>query len=293
MTYLLRREDSRVSDLWAYDPATGQKKLLLRAEGEQELSPRERADRERRRARHRGIGRYSWNPEDGSILLPLSGDLHRLRDGALERLTETEAPELGAAWSPDGRALAYVRNANLHVRAGGEERPLTSEGGGKVRCGLPEFIAQEELGRRCGLWWSPDSQSIAYVRTDSGGVPLFRMHDYLPWRGETVEQEYPRAGDRNVAWRLGVVPAAGGETVWMKVQDEYLARVDWMPGGDLAVQVLNRPQTRLRLYRCDPATGESALLLEERDQDWVSLHRDLFFLEDGRFTWTSERSGFR
>ena len=291
--YLRARAGSRVSDLWALDSQTGQERRVLDAGGPQKLTPEERAQRERQRVRHRGIGRYIWNPDGKSLLIPRSGDLYVLRDGEQERLTQTSAPELNPAWSPDGRSLAYVRAQNIYVRSNGEEHAITQEGRGKLRCGLAEFIAQEELGRHTGFWWSLDSKSIAYLRTDSTKVPLFRYHDYLAPAGRQIEQEYPRAGDANVEWRLGIVPAAGGETVWMQVEGEYLARVNWMPDGALAVQVINREQTSLKLYRCDPGTGESTLLLEEQDDAWVMLHRNLRFLSDGRFLWTSERHGFR
>ncbi|MHC4730951.1 MAG: S9 family peptidase, partial [Planctomycetota bacterium] len=215
-------------------------------------------------------------------------------DGKLERLTRTGPPERNPRWSPDGQAIAYVRNKNLYVRRDGAETQLTSAGGGAVACGLAEFIAMEELGRHDGFWWSKDSKLLAYAETDATGVPRFFMHDYLDVRGATVEQTYPRAGDKNVTWSLKVVPAAGGEPVPMQVEGgEYLVRVDWMPDGHLAVQVSDRAQRTLTLHKCDPATGEAEILLTETDPAWVAFHHHLRFLADGRFLWTSERSGRR
>ncbi|MHC4930971.1 MAG: S9 family peptidase, partial [Planctomycetota bacterium] len=181
----------------------------------------------------------------------------------------------------------------LFVLRDGKETALTTEGGGRIRCGLAEFIAMEELGRHEGYWWSKDSSRIAYVRTDSSAVPLFFMHDYLDPRGRPVEQEYPRAGDPNATWELRVVPAAGGEAKTMRVRGEYLVRVDWMPDGALAVQVSDRLQRNLVLYRCDPENGTAKELFTEIDAAWVRFHRNLRTLEDGRLLWTSERSGRR
>ncbi len=294
LAFRQRREGSKLNDLWSLDLATGRKKLLYRAEGEQALSAEEKSARERRRERGRGVGRFFWNPKAPHLLLPLSGDLFLLRDGELERVTETKAPELTPAWSPDGRAVAYVRQQNLYVRKiGADERKLTSAGKAKIRCGLAEFIAQEELGRHRGFWWSEDSQRLAYVHTDSTKVPEFFMHDFLHETGRTIPQEYPRAGDANATWKLGVVAAKGGNTVWMTVKGEYLARVAWFPDGALAVQTLDRAQKELTFHRCDPKTGESTVLFHERDPAWVQLHRDTRLLKDGRILWSSERSGRR
>ncbi|MHC4971715.1 MAG: S9 family peptidase [Planctomycetota bacterium] len=294
LAYLKRREKENLTDLWVYDLQARRHEVLLRAEGAQTLTAAERADRERRRDRTRGIGRYWWNPQDETILVSRSGDLYLLsRAGTLERLTRTEPPERNPRWSPDGRAIAYVRQKNLYVRRDGAETQLTRAGGGAVACGLAEFIAMEELGRHDGFWWSEDSQLLAYAETDATGVPKFFMHDYLDVRGAPVEQTYPRAGDGNVAWSLKVVPAAGGEPVRMQVDGEYLVRVDWMPSGHLAVQVADRAQRTLTLHKCDPLSGEAEVLLTETDPAWVAFHRDLRFLDDGRFVWTSERSGRR
>ncbi|MCZ6788320.1 MAG: S9 family peptidase [Planctomycetota bacterium] len=291
--YLQQRADGPLSDLWVYDVATGRKKIAVSADGEQDLTPEQEAARERRRERARGVTRFAWNPVDASLLVPLSGDLYVLRAGELTRLTKTKEPERDPQWSPNGRAIAFVRDRNLFVLEREREHALTENGKGKIRCGLAEFIAMEELGRHRGYWWAPDSNRIAYVETDSAGVPLFHMHDYLQETGRSVPQEYPRAGDRNVAWRLGVVEARGGETVWMRIEGEYLARVDWTPDGQLVAQVLDRPQKVLTLYRCDPATGRATILFQERDDAWVELHRNVRFLSNGRILWTSQRSGYR
>ena len=55
----------------------------------------------------------------------------------------------------------------------------------------------------------------------------------------------------------------------------------------------DRAQRNLRLYLCDPETGRSELALREHDKRWVAFHNNLRFLKDGRFLWTSERSGRR
>ena len=291
LAYLLERAD-RLSDLWVVDLPDGEPRVLIRAQGAQRLTPEQKAARERRRERGIGVTAYAWRPGARDILVPRSGDLFLWQAGKLKRLTRTRAAERDARFSPDGRLLAYVRDDNLFVRdvEAGTERQLTQWGAGKRRCGLAEFIAGEELGRHRGFWWSPDSKRIAYVRTDSTRVPEFAIPRALDVRGGVRQQEYPRAGDPNVEWSLWVVDVGDGAESRVPIEGEYLVRVDWDEAG-LAMQTSDRSQRKLRLSRWD-GSGVT-VLTEEHDPEWVTFHRDYRLLRDGRFLWSSMRSGWR
>jgi dipeptidyl-peptidase-4 len=294
VAYLKEREEKgHLADLWIYDIATGKHAIWVKARSAQTLTPEEKAAKERRRDRTRGIGEFRIHPVDGSVLLALSGDLYRFHEGELRRLTRAKGSERTPRWSPDGTAVAYYRDANLHVLAAGQERKVTFGGGGPFRCGVADFIAMEELGRHEGFWWSPDSARLAYVRTGAIGVPNFVIHDYLDPRGNSRVQAYPRAGDTNVKWWLRVVSRESGIPKTLPVSGEYLVRVDWAPDGSLWAQVSNRGQEHLDVYRCDVEKGTAEHVLRESDARWVAFHHNLVLLGDGRFVWTSERSGRR
>ena len=57
--------------------------------------------------------------------------------------------------------------------------------------------------------------------------------------------------------------------------------------------MLNRPQTRLELWRVDLETQQRVLLHAETSPYWVNVHDSFRGLSDGRFLWASERGGFR
>jgi dipeptidyl-peptidase 4 len=298
-----RADDKDRYDLWAVDAATGQARMLVdstRFGSNAQLSEEEMMRRERARiSGTRGIVDYRWAPDGRSLLVPLDGDLFVAGlDGNVRRLTETQATELDAEVSGTGRYVSFVRDQNLFVvdTAGGGERQLTQGGGGAVSWGVAEFVANEEMDRDVGHWWSPDDRYIAVARVDESGVRLVTRTAIGAEGTRVFEQRYPAAGTPNAVVDLFVVRPDGGGQVEVDLgpdNDIYLARVDWSADGStLYVQRQSRDQKRLDLLRVDPATGRSELLLSETSPTWVNLHNNLRALGDGSLIWSSERSGY-
>src|SRR6185503_9682101 len=181
--------------------------------------------------------------------------------GQVVRLTQTSAAELDPKWSPDGRFVAFVREGDMYALelATGREIRLTTGATDKLRYGVAEFIAEEEMDRHTGYWWSPDSRHIALLETDDNNLPVFLIPDYVPARVQVSSQAYPQAGDVNTVIRLGVVGLEGGAPAWMQLRtgpDVYVPRVEWLPDGrTLAVQRQNRGQDTLQLFFYDVVSG--------------------------------------
>ncbi|MEE2636014.1 MAG: DPP IV N-terminal domain-containing protein, partial [Acidobacteriota bacterium] len=150
-----------------------------------------------------------------------------------------------------------------------------------------------------GYWWSPDSSNIAYLQTDESPVQEFTVVDHLPYRLALETTDYPKAGDLNPLVKLGVVPAIGGDTIWIDLEqytptDMLVVSVGWSPSGDNVVfQVQNREQTWLDLNMADFQTGTVSRLLQETTAAWVDVHGEPYWLQDETFLWLSERTGWK
>jgi dipeptidyl-peptidase-4 len=290
--------------LYELDLANGQtREVLSPAEllrgADEKLTPEERARRERMRISARGFTSFELS-EDGSLLLVgLSGRLYTVRraDRHVEQLSAEQAvsPHL----SPDGKKVAYVRDRDLWVLdlVTHKETRLTRSSHPRVSNGLAEFVAQEELDRFDGFWWSPDSSQLAYEEADSRPVELFHLTDGFSPDAATEEIPYPRPGRPNVKVRVGVVPVAGGRTRWLAWDAEklpYLTRVGWKH-GPLTLVVMSRDQKDVRVLSADPASGRTVELIAEHDDVWVTLDPSVPRWLDGKkgFLWSSERSGTR
>jgi dipeptidyl-peptidase-4 len=292
---------SRVQSLLETDLATGATRELVSPAalaGAEAPTAAEAARLERQRITARGVTHFELSPDGSRIALPVGGRVLLLdrRSGALRPL----APAVGVLdprFSPDGRALAYVKDRDLHVvdLATSRERRLTRARGAELTNGLAEFVAQEEMDRDEGYWWSPDSRRLAYAEVDTTPVEKWALCDPArPERGCTFEP-YPRAGKANARVRLLVVPSAGGKPVavrWDREAFPYLATVRWEKGAPLVLLVQDRAQQVQRLLAADPDTGATRLLLEERDPDFLTLDQDFpVFRADGSFYWRTERNG--
>jgi dipeptidyl-peptidase-4 len=128
--------------------------------------------------------------------VPLSGRLfvfERTTSNVRELKSEAGYP-IDPRLSPDATRLACIRDHDLYVTevGSGAEKHLTSAGSDTISNGEAEFVAQEEMDRHEGYWWSPDSRTLVYQHTDVAKVEVLRIAD--PAHPEKPPQtwHYPR-----------------------------------------------------------------------------------------------------
>ncbi|WP_267380985.1 MULTISPECIES: S9 family peptidase [unclassified Sphingomonas] len=306
LTALRPRADERERlDLWATDTRTGAERMLVdsrKVGSGAELSEAEKMQRERARiGGSKGIVAYDWAPDGKTILVPLDGDLYLASlDGTTRKLTDTPGGALNPVVSPGGRYVSFVRDQNLWAipLAGGAARAITTGGAGTVHFGEAEFVAQEEMDRRTGYWWSPDEAHIAVERFDDKPVHVFTRTAIGASGTKVYDQRYPAAGTPNALVELYVMKPDGGTPVKVDLgtdPDIYLARVDWLPDGSaLLVQRESRDQKKLEMLRVDPTTGKSVVLFTEKSgaKSWLNLSDAYRPLKNGGLIWRSERDGY-
>jgi dipeptidyl-peptidase-4 len=297
-----------VRNLYEMNLATGQVRCLARADDllkgkAEDLTPEEKARRERMRESGRGLTWYVPSEDGDKVLIGLSGDLYVIgrSDGEIRTLPGRDAgPARDARFSPDGRFVSCIRGYDLYVidLAAETQTAITSGGTRDVTHGVAEFVAQEEMGRRSGYWWSGDSTYLAYEEADLRDVDMLHIADPTHPTGEPSSWRYPRAGRNNAKVRLAVVPVGGGTPRWVAWDQgryPYMAKVHWGKDAPLTIYVQRRDQREAVLYLVDPQTGKVTELLREADAAWVNIDSDMpRWLSGGReFLWTSERSGRR
>jgi len=200
--------------LFREEVATGAREIIARppqaaSPSESGLTPEEILRRERQRIQEKGITLYGLAARADVAVFDWRGDVYLARPGQDPlRLTETPASEIDPQLSPDGTRLAFARDGELHVLdiATRRETRLTEGARDGVFHGIAEYLAQEEMDRWSGFWWSPDGSLIAYTEVDETGVPLYPIVHQGKAAREVESPRYPFAGGPNARVRLGIVP---------------------------------------------------------------------------------------
>jgi dipeptidyl-peptidase-4 len=265
-------------DIVRYLPESGEREILVRAE---ELIP-QGLDQPLR------ISNYIWSRDAEKLLIFTNtkrvwrqntrGDywVLDLASGELQQLGLRFEPAtlMFAKYSPDGNRVGYVVQNNIYVedlRTGRIAR-LTRDGSESIINGTFDWVYEEEFGLRDGFRWSPDGKHIAYWQLDTSEVREFHMinnTDGLYPR--IITFKYPKVGETNSRCRVGVVSAR----------------------REIVLQRLNRLQNTNQVMLGDIFTGRIRTVFTDRDDAWVEVVDDLYWLEEDRyFTWVSERDGW-
>jgi dipeptidyl-peptidase-4 len=260
--------------------------LELLGGGGEQLTAEERARRERSREGSSGVVGYATDGDVRIAAFALSGRLFTagLLPGGTARELPVAGPVLDPRPSPDGRHIAYATTGGeLRVAAadGSADRALGVPENTEVSWGQAEFIAQEEMDRDRGYWWSPEGDRLLAARVDASPVQRWWIADPANPDRPAAEVAYPRAGTPNAEVTLAVLGLDGSrvDVSWDRAAYPYLARAHWSAGGSPVILVQARDQRSQLFLMVNPANGVTTPLHAEEDPVWL----DLF---DGVPAWT-------
>ena len=218
--------------------------------------------------------------------------------------------------SPDGRYIVYGKGQDLYIYKVDfhTEVHITREAadGYDVFSGVSDWLYEEEFGTTRLFEFSPDSKMVAFVRLDETAVPTFSWQMFLGERYPTLRSlRYPKAGDANAKASVCVydIRSKAIHTLQLPDMDDcYVPRMTWreVPGQkrkkdepveyELMVEKINRDQTRMDVYACNPKSTVCRPFYSESSNRYY-VDYELFdqwkWLSDGRVVVLSEKDGWR
>lgn len=256
--------------------------------------------------------------------------VHRLKDHSTFALQEPkDRPVLSyAQWSPVGHSIAFVSENDLYVVPGkdlesGSPKPVrvTFDGSAVIFNGVPDWVYEEEVfGSDGALWWSPQADTIAYLRSNESAVEVYDLQIFNPSDDAfkinpyttTVEMRYPKPGTPNplvtvhtfslqrfeYATAKGVQPSAAvaGAKSTLTWPDEYpednriITEVGWVGNDSLIVKEVDRPSRhgQMAVFTGGKSVGDITRTFgkdgEQGDDGWIDQAQNVVALssrEDG------------
>jgi dipeptidyl-peptidase-4 len=267
----------RRQSLWVLETASGVERKLVDVtallSGQEELSPQERARRERARESSAGVVAFDTDASCARAVFSLSGKLYLL-EVETESISElADGSVIDPHLTESGTRVAYVSGGALRVidLLTREDRVLIEDTDQDISWGSAEFIAAEEMSRSRGYWWSPDGDYVLAQRNDQSGVQRWTISDPANPESPASRVAYPAAGTANAEISLSFLGLDGSRVDVKQGDWEYLAAVHWSAGGKPLISVQSRDQRRLEVREVDPADGGTRVLHTESDSRWTDI----------------------
>ena len=251
----------------------------------------------------------SVSPDTAWVVFSRAFDLWAMSYGEYEKILEARRGKTG---EDAEKAEEKVEVEEVQLTTDGEEHfPWGRQGRGDN-----DEETEKEYGKRQspGIVWSHDSRYFALARRDRREVgELWVVHAVGDKRPKLESYRYEMPGEEHVtqttvhvfemesrtmtqiedgAWkdqRMGIYrepprhssdPSAIRQSKWLSERSD-----------ELYLYRHSRDHRRLDVLRADPATGEVAVVIEERLNTYIE-HRPPYRLKGGDLIWWSERDGW-
>ncbi|XP_071977984.1 dipeptidyl peptidase 4 [Engystomops pustulosus] len=219
-------------------------------------------------------------------------------------------------WSPTGNKLVYVWENDVYVRDSPEQQSVRITFNGEenlILNGVPDWVYEEEMfSTNNAIWWSPNSQFLAYAQFNETDVPIIEYTFYgdeSELYPQTIHIPYPKAGTKNPTVRLFVINTESLNNLTtaeilapddIRSGDHYLSTVTWTTTDRrFAIQWLRRIQNVSAISMCtfdDPMWNCQVNGYEESTTGWVGNFgpSEPYFTTGVRFyKITSNKDGYK
>ena len=254
------------------------------------------------------VDSYSLAPDESKLLLLTDSRqvFRRSRVGRFyvwdlvhQKLTRvgTGEAQMLAKFSPDGRLVGYVEGNNIHVfdLQTLKDLQITNDGSNNIINGRTDWVYEEELSLVDAFRFSPDGRLILFLRFDQSPIKQFFLLDELQLYPALTPIRYPKAGTANSKVTMAMADVTSGriQSIDLDVpHDGYVAQFGFHGDDEIWYTTLNRHQNELNVVIAGIDSGDTRVVMTDRDSAWVDARTPIWIDGGKRFLYLSERDGF-
>lgn len=255
------------------------------------------------------VADYAFNDDETKLLL-LSEPENIYRHSALYKVyvydisiqqlqLVSDNKIMHATFSPNSDKIAYVYENNIYIYSldNNETIQVTHDGEYNIINGNCDWVYEEEFGFTQAFLWSAKGDYIVYYRFDQSNVKEYNFAIYDSLYPTDYRYKYPKAGEANAEVSIHIYNIKNKKTITCDLgtnKDIYIPRVYMNPfNNKTIIYKLNRLQNHLEIMEADTKSGNTTLILEEKNKYFVEINDHNYFLKNkNAFFFTSERDGY-
>jgi len=214
-----------------------------------------------------------------------------------------------AKWSPDSKKIAFVLENNVYLKNISDFyhptlTQVTQDGGKEIFYGKPDWVYEEEVFESdTALWWSPNSQFLAMLRSNDTQVPTYPIPYFVQddekaknsSYPELREIKYPKAGYPNPVVDFLVYDICADKVKYIDKDDAFyhdkeipndtrlITEMVWVGDQQVLVRTTNRVSDILKIFIADVtgSTMSSTLTRSENLQkknSWFEIEHNTLYV---------------
>lgn len=201
-----------------------------------------------------------------------------------------------AKWAPTSDHIAFVLANNIFIYelSSGKTSQSTFDGSAEIFNGKPDWVYEEEvLEDDTALWWSPNGEYVAFLRSNDSLVPEFPIPYFVQDDGEDIYPElrklkYPKPGFANPEVSLGIIDVSTKNTKLVDYTYDIFTEIVWVGNDQLLVKATNRESDFLKVILVDAQDLSYEIVRDEVTDSWFEITHDTFFVPKSNETGLEE-----
>lgn len=210
--------------------------------------------------------------------------------------------------SPDKKKIAFIKDFNLFLKEGGEEKKLTTDGNEKISYGTSiswYFVKNESQNQKMeyeiDAYWSPDSRYLIcakYNREHTQKLYMYKSKPKEGFRAEVYSYERPIAGDTDLTRVCySIFDTKTGKKIDCDLPEnatflEYGFK--WKSNTKAYTLRYYRGYQKRELIEIDVETGKSRIIVSETADTYVDPNMHIYKVhkKENDVIWSSEKDGW-